>query len=40
MAIKAFVNRRDVFVCLSTSFGKSLCYASSPTEVTGSILIS
>ena len=33
MAIKAFVNGRDVFVCLLTGFGKSLCYVSLPTEV-------
>ena len=35
MAIKAFFfYGRDVFVCLLTSFGRSLCYASLPTEVT------
>ena len=36
MAIKAFFYRRDVFVCLLTGFGRSLCYASLPTEVTSS----
>ena len=28
MAIEAFVNVRDVFVCLPTGFCKLLCYAS------------
>ena len=38
MAIKAFFfNGRDVFVYLLTGFGRSLCYASLPTEVTSSV---
>ena len=37
MAIKAIVNGRVVFVCLVTGFGKSLCYASLPTEVTSNV---
>ena len=37
MAIKAFFYGRDVLVCLLTSFGRSLCYASLPTEVTSSV---
>ena len=38
MAIKAFVNGRDIFVRLPTGFaGKSQCYASLPTEVTSSV---
>ena len=33
MAIRAFFKGRDVFVCLLTGFGRSLCYASLLTEV-------
>ena len=29
-AIKAFVGGRDVFVCLPTKYGKSLCFALLP----------
>ena len=38
MAIKAFFNGRNVFVCLLTGFGRSLCCASLPTEVTSTVV--
>ena len=37
IAMKAFLNGSYVFVCLLTGFGRSLCYASLPTEVTSSV---
>ena len=38
MAINAFFSGRDVlYVSVLIGFGRSLCYASLPTEVTGSV---